>query len=113
MFRASEDTDETPQHQLEAPPGVGCRQLRDRRLVANNELEIGDQTDDELPIRIQRLAERITPAAQLAFALREERADQALKGLRQGRIGDVTLVLIELAGGEQPSPGRQRPMQLI
>jgi hypothetical protein len=41
---------------------------------------------------------------QLGVALAEKRLDQALEGLRKGRIGDVTPVLVELA-----SPWDRRP----
>ena len=39
--------------------------------------------------------------------------DQALKGLRQRRIGDVALVLVELARGEEPARRHQRLVQLV
>ena len=50
---------------------------------------------------------------QLGFALAQKRADQALKGLSQGRIGDVALVLVELARGEEPARRHQHFVQLI
>src|SRR6202043_1463802 len=43
----------------------------------------------------------------------EKRAHEALKRLRQCRIGDVALVLIELAGGEKAARRHQRLVQLI
>jgi len=36
-----------------------------------------------------------------------------VKGLRQGRIGDVALVLVELAGGEQPPRRQERLVQFV
>ena len=38
MFRSGEDGDEAPNDKLEAPLRVLGRNLRDRRLVANNQL---------------------------------------------------------------------------
>ena len=55
----------------------------------------------------------VAPARQLGLALAEKRPDQALKGLRQRRIGDVALVLVELAGGEQAARRHQHLVQLI
>ena len=48
---------------------------------------------------------RIAPVRQLRFALAQQRADQALKGLRQGGIRDVALVLVELARCKEPRGG--------
>ena len=40
---------------------------------------------------------RVAPTRQFGVALAQQRPDQALKGLRERRIGDVALVLVELA----------------
>ena len=56
---------------------------------------------------------RVAPARQLGVALAEKRPDQALKGLRQRRIRDVALVLVELAGREQPARRHQHLVQLV
>ena len=50
---------------------------------------------------------------QLGLALAQQRPDQALKRLRQRRIGDVALVLVELARGEQAARRHQRLVQFI
>ena len=55
----------------------------------------------------------VPPPAELRLALAEERADKALEGLGQGRIGDVALVLVELAGREQAARRDQRLVQLV
>ena len=55
----------------------------------------------------------VAPTAQLGVALAEKRPDEALEGLRQRRIRDVALVLVELAGGEQPARRHQHLVQLI
>ena len=89
------------------------RKLRDRRLLSDEELQFGDKVDHEPPVRAQRLAQRVAPAGQFGVALAQKRADQALKRLRQRRIGDVALVLIELAGGEKAARRHQRLVQLI
>ena len=64
-------------------------------------------------VRAQRLAQGVAPAGQLGLALAEKGADQALKRLRQRRIGDVALVLVELAGREEPARRHQRLVQLV
>jgi hypothetical protein len=50
--------------------------------------------------------------SQLTVALGQDYPDEALKSLRQGRIRDVPLVLLELPGGEQPTLD-ERPVQLV
>ena len=58
-------------------------------------------------------AKGVAPRAQLRFALAEKRPNQALEGLGQRRVGDVALVLVELAGGEQPARRHQHLVQLV
>jgi hypothetical protein len=94
------DADKPPEQQLETALCLLRRKLHDRRLLSDEELQFGDNVGHEPPVRVQRLAQRVAPAGQLGVALAQKRADQALKGLRQGCIGDVALVLIELAGSE-------------
>src|SRR3979411_2344916 len=93
MLLARKHSDEAPEHHLEAVLRVLRRQLRDRWLFADHEFELWNEVDDELTIRPQRLAQGVPPSAKLGLALAQERADQALERLAQGRIGDVALVL--------------------
>jgi hypothetical protein len=113
MVGPREHTDEPPKHQLETPLCLPRWKLRDRRLLSDEELQFGDDIDHQPSVRAQRLAECIAPAGQLGLALAEQRADQALKRLRQGGIGDVALVLVELARGEEPARRHQRLVQLV
>ena len=113
MLRPGEDPDEAPQHLPEAVFRFLRRQVRNRRRLAEDQLQVGDQGDDERRVRLQRRAQRLPPAVELGFALAEQPADQALEGLRQGRIGNVALVLIELARGEQAARRHERLVQLV
>src|SRR5580704_19741869 len=98
MLLAREHPEEAPEHHLEAVLRVLRRQVRDRRLLPDHELQLGDEIDDELAIRAQRLAQGVSRAAKLGLALAQERAGKALEGLAQGGVRDVALVLVELAG---------------
>ena len=51
--------------------------------------------------------------ASSASLLPSSGSDQALKRLRQRRIGNVALVLVELARGEQPARRDKRLVQLV
>src|SRR5262249_2441295 len=101
MLRPGEDAEEAPEHQLEAPVRVLGRQLRDRWLVAEDARELGDEVDQELAVRAQCLPQGGAPTAQLGLARAEQWPHEALKRLRERRIRDVTLVLVELARREQ------------
>ena len=89
------------------------RKLDDRRLLSDEELQFRDEVDHEPPVRAQRLAKSVAPVANSASLLTKQRPHQALKRLHQRRIGDVALVLIELAGREKASRRHQRLVQLI
>src|SRR5215813_7416728 len=55
----------------------------------------------------------IAPRAQLLFALAQKRTDKTLKGLGEGGIRDIALVLIELARCKKATRRNQRFVQLI
>src|SRR6188474_2482503 len=97
MLRSCEHADESPKDQLKASLRFLRRQLRHLPLLADDMFQFRHELDDELPVRIERLAERIAPCAQLVFALAQERPDEALKGLRQRGVWDVAFELVELA----------------
>ena len=59
------------------------------------------------------LLKNAAPTAQLGVALAEKRPDQALEGLRQGRIGDLTLVLVELPRNKYPAWQHDRLLQFV
>src|SRR5689334_18335189 len=113
MLRPGEDADEPPKHELETPLRILQRQLRDRWLVADDQLELGDHVDHEPPVRTERLAKRIAPTVQLRVALAEEKPDEALKSLDERRIRDVAPVLIELSRDEKAARWHQHLVELI
>src|SRR6266446_8736735 len=55
----------------------------------------------------------IAPLTQLLFAPAQKWSDKALKGLRQGGIRNIALVLVELAGCKKATRRNQRFVQLI
>ena len=97
MFGSREYADESSKDQLKASLRFLRRKLGHRRLFANDVLQFRDELDDEQSVRIQRLAQRIAPFAQVFFVLAQEWPDEALKGLRQRGIRNVAFVLVELA----------------
>src|SRR5215468_9414984 len=97
MFRPSEDADELSKHQLETPLGVLWRKLGDRRRLSDDELHFRNEIHDQSCVRSECLPQCVAPRCKVRFALAEQWPDEALKRLRQRRVGDVALILIELA----------------
>jgi hypothetical protein len=98
---------------LEAVLRVLRRQVRDRWLFPNHELQLGNEVDHELTIRAERIDQGGSPAAKLLLALAQQRADKALEGLTHRRVWDVALVLVELARCEQATRRDQHLVQLV
>ena len=113
MFGPGEDADESPEHELKTPLRVLWREIRNGRRFSNDELQFGDDVDHEACGRAERLAKGLAPTAQLSLALAQKRSDQALKGLRQGRIRDVALVLVELARREKAARRNKHLVHLV
>jgi len=73
----------------------------------------GNEVDDELTIRVQRLAEGFPPLAQLGLALAQKRADKALEGWARVAYGISRLYWVELAGREQATRRDKHLVQLV
>ena len=87
--------------------------LCDGRLLPDDELDFGDQVDNQLAIRPQRLQKRMPPAVHLGLALDQDLTHQRLECLCQRRVRYVALVLVELACGEEPARWNQHLVQLV
>ena len=64
-----ECADESTEYQLEAALRILRRKFRDRLLLADDELQFGDEIHHELAIRTERRADGIAPTAQLVLVL--------------------------------------------
>src|SRR5262244_3828570 len=113
MLRPREHADESANHEPEAALRVLRGKLGHRWLFTDDDLQFRDQIHHQLAIRPERAAKGLTPPAQLGFALAEEMPDEALEGLRRGRVRDVASVLIELARREETAPGDEPLVQLV
>src|SRR5271168_1722416 len=113
MFLAREHAEEAPENHLEAVLRVLWRQIRNRRLHSDQEFQLGNEVDDETAIRAQRPLQGASPRVKLRLALAQDMADQTLKRLREGGVGNIAFVLVELAGREQTALRNERLVQLI
>ena len=105
MFRAGEYAEKATKHELEPPLRLLRLKHRNRRLFADDKPQFGDEIGNQPAVRAQCLVKGLAPTRQLGVALAKKGAHQALKSLHQRRIGNVALVLVELACGEQPAGG--------
>src|SRR3977135_1610354 len=105
VLRRGEYAEELPEHRLEAVLRVLRREVWNGRLFSDDELDLGDEADDELAVRPHRLRQGTAPLVHLRIALHEDLTGQSLEGLCQGGVRDVALVLVKLAGREQPPRG--------
>src|SRR5271168_445413 len=69
VLLAREHAKETPENHLKAILGVLWGQVRDGRLLPNHELQLGNEVNDELTIRAQRLAQGVPPPPKRILAL--------------------------------------------
>src|ERR1700722_4064647 len=113
MVRPGEDGDKAPNDKLKTPLRVLRRNLRNRRLISDDQLQFGNQIDDELAKRVQRVAESLAPGRQIRVALCEELPDKTLKSLCERCVRDIALMLVELAGSKEAVARDQRLMQFV
>src|SRR5580698_3583166 len=97
MSRQGEYANEALENELETALRLLRLKLRDRRLVSDDELQFGNEVGYEPCIQLERFQKRTAPDRQFGVAPAEKKPYKALKCLHQGRIGNVALVLIELA----------------
>src|ERR1700688_213108 len=81
VLRPGEHGEKAPENQLKAALRVMGRQLRDRRVVPDDELQLRNQVYDKPPVRAQRVQKGVAPTAELGVAFAEQRPDEALKSL--------------------------------
>ena len=108
-----EYAEEAPENRLEAVLSIAWRQVHDRRLLPDDEGELGNQVGDQLAVRTQCLLENGPPPSKRSLALAQKRADEALESLGQGGVRDVALVLVELTGREEAAQRDEGLVQLV
>jgi hypothetical protein len=113
VLRSSKYVDEAPEDPLKSILTFLRRKLEDRRLLPDDEGKLGDEADHDLAIYAYRIEQHAAPSSYLLIVAAEDLTHQRLKGLSQSRIGNVALVLIKLAAGEQTARRDQNLVQFI
>src|SRR5258708_4828173 len=108
-----EYAEKPPKDHLKAVLRVLGRQVRNGWLSPDHKLQCGNEVDDKLTIGTQRLSQGVPPPAKLLLALAQKRAHKALEALGQSGVRDVALVLVELAGREEPTRRDKHLVQFV
>ena len=88
-------------------------ELGNGRLRAYDQLKRRHKLRQHLAVWPHHLQQQLAPALQPYVALGEELARQPLKRLGQGEIGDVALILVELASDKAAARLGDRLVQLV
>ena len=113
MLRSGKDSEQAPDDQMEAALRVLWRQLRDQRLWADEQFELRDERCHQPPARAQSFSQARAPRREFGFALAQQRSHKALQRLRQARIGNVALVLVEFARCKQSARRHERAVEFV
>ncbi len=96
--------DEAPEHRPEPDLCFRRRKLGQRRLRPDHQLELGNEVHHQLAVGAHGGCDGVAPARELGIVPAEDETDLPLEGLGQGGVGNVALVLVDLAGGEERVP---------
>ena len=113
VLGSSEHADESTEDQLKAVLRVLRRELRNGRLLADEELHLRDEVHDQLAVRAQRLADGVAPAGDLGVARAQDVAHEALECLGQSGVRDVLRILVELPGREEAPRRDEHFVELV
>ena len=89
------------------------RQFRHGRLLADDDLDFGDEADDQLSVRAHGGLQGSSPRCYLGLTLAKDLADQEVEGLHQSGVGNVALVLVELARRKKSATWNERFVDLV
>ncbi len=95
-----EDLHEVLKDKMKAVLGFLGPDLGDVGLPAYDELDLGDDVRDDLPVRAQGGIKLFSPFLYTLLALGQELAGQAMEGLNDGAVGHGPAQLIVFAGDE-------------
>ena len=113
MLLTGEHAQEGPEHPVKTVLRFRGWELRNQWLFPDDELEFGDEVYDELTIRANGLAYRASPTVDLSLTLAQDLANERSECLSKRDIRNITLVLVELPGDEDPARQDDRFVKLL
>ena len=108
-----EHVEERAKYHLKTVARVLRWQVRDRRLFADHELQLGNETRDELAVRLHGLPDGIAPASEFRFVAAKDHQHEGLQCPGERGVRDVARQLIALSRSENPPRQAQRLLQLV
>src|SRR5260370_15574161 len=84
-----ERAEEPPEHPLKSVFCLSRRKVRNGRLFPDQELKLGNEVDDELTVRADCLAQRVSPPVKFGIGLAQKRMNKALEGLAESGVRNV------------------------
>src|SRR5262249_4641442 len=112
MLGLSEYSDQPTQGDLHARLRGRWRHVRRRRLFADDELQLGNETNDQRAVGIERTMQLLPPRGEFGLGLGKEVSAESSKGLCQCGVWNISRQLIALARREQSSCWNKRSVQL-
>src|SRR6185436_14611932 len=86
MLGLGEYLDQPAQRHLYAGLRGRWRYVRNRRLFADHELQLGNEVNDQSAVRIQRPTQLLSPLGELGLGLGQELPAQTSKGLSHSGV---------------------------
>ena len=108
-----EHLEERAKHHLKAVARVLRWQVRDRRLFADHELQLRNETRDELAVRLHGLPDGIAPASEFRFVAAKNHQHEGLQCPGERGVRDVARQLIALSRSEDSPRQAQCLLQLV
>ncbi|XXR80435.1 hypothetical protein WMF33_06000 [Sorangium sp. So ce394] len=112
VLRRGEDAQEALKYKVEPVLGLGRPELGHGRLGADDELQLRQQVDEDLPALAEGGRELAPQARERLAALGEQVPRELPQRLRQRGVWDAPVELVELARDEARAAPGDRPVQL-
>ena len=103
MLLAGEHPQKGPEHHVKTTLRFGGGELGNRKLPADDKFELRDEGHDELTIRANGLAYRVSPTLDPRLTLGQDLANVGAERLSKRGIRNIPVVLVELPRQEEPA----------
>jgi hypothetical protein len=113
MRLGAERPNEFAEQVVEPVQSLGAADVGDRRLRADDELEVRQHVGDDAALGAQRGADLLPQRAETLLALGQQGIDQVLEGLDECDVGRGPMKLVELAAAEISAPRGNRLVHLV
>jgi hypothetical protein len=113
VLLAGEDSQKGSEHHVKTALGLRGGEGCNGWLLADDELELGNEAHNELAIRANGLLNRLLPTLDPCLALAQDLANEDPERLSQCGVRDIPSVLVEFPGKENSTREDDRFVQLM